>query len=99
MKIGQTISTGNTVVNQLPAGSTLVVSDKGTMIVTSLGCAPAKPAYKPQLGDYVVHEKYGYGTVSRASSRHSVSGREGDTFVTFEDNVFRRVFSKDLAKA
>lgn len=89
--VGATIKTSNSVVNQLAAGATLRVTSKGTMVITSI----PKPTFK--FGDRV-WTKYGAGTVSRPSSRLSVSGAAGKVFyIADNDPVLRIADAADLA--
>lgn len=80
-KVGQTFTTGNAVVNTLPAGAQLRVSAKGTLEIVSL------PA--PKLGDYVTDSKGRTGRIVRMTTRNDFS--PSNPIAVFDDNVVRNV--------
>lgn len=75
--VGYEFRTGNSVVADLPVGSTLEVVGAGELQVTSV------PKVRPSAGDRI-QTKYGWATVVDPSSRFgSIEGFDRDTQVLY----------------
>ena len=84
--LGQSFATGNSVINQLPAGSQLAVIGKG-QAQDSFIPVPVKTHF--DVGERVM-SKHGPATVVRMTSRLDVELEDGDTlYVADGTNVVR----------
>ena len=82
--VGDSFTTGNSTVNQLPEGAVLQVVGKGEVEIIDL------PVSVPQPGDRISSE-YGPATVVRPSSRLPVSLNENEVlYVADKQPVVRR---------
>lgn len=96
--VGEVTKTRNGLVNKLPVGSVLVVSDQGTLEVIEV---PADELTF-ETGDLVEHPKYGSGQVSRMSAHLSYPDgfdAENHVLVAFDDGVVRAVAPDTLQEA
>lgn len=89
--VGESTTTGNKLVAELPIGAVLEVTAQGELTVIDV---PEPPAPEFNVGDLVDHLKYGTGQVSRMSIRLSNPGgfnSGSQVLVAFDDGVIRAV--------